>query len=123
MHPENLRMILNNLSANAVKYSPAGSTINCGIVDRKYTLRFFIRNIGPALEEGEDDRIFDMGFRGRRAIQHSTGSGLGLYIVKKTCELYDIDISYEPTPILGSTNVWHQFNLDFPSEIVVSGDW
>jgi signal transduction histidine kinase len=123
VHPENLRMILNNLSANAVKYSPTGSTIHCAIVDRKYTIRFYIRNIGPSLEEGEEDRIFDMGFRGRRAMQHSTGSGLGLYIVKTICGFYDIDISYEVASIANSSNVWHQFNLDFPSEIVKGGGW
>jgi len=123
MHPENLRMILNNLIANAVKYSPNGSAIHCGFLEQKYGIRFFIRNIGSPLAEGESLRIFDLGFRGAGA-HDVQGSGLGLFIVKKICNFYDIEVSYEPAPLrTRNNNVWHQFNVDFPREIVVEGGW
>ena len=124
VHPENLRMVLNNLIANAVKYSPNGSTIRCGFLEQKYGIRFLIRNIGPPLAEGEALRIFDLGFRGQRTQNQVEGSGFGLFIVKRICNFYDIEVSYEATPVRTSTrNVWHQFNLDFPREIVVDWDW
>jgi signal transduction histidine kinase len=124
MHPENLRMVLNNLIANAVKYSPNGSTIHCGFLEQKYGMRFFIRNIAPPLAEGEPLRIFDLGFRGQSMQNEVQGSGFGLFIVKRICNFYDIEVSYEAAPVRTRTeNVWHQFNLDFPREAVVGKDW
>jgi signal transduction histidine kinase len=123
-HPENLRMVLNNLIANAVKYSSNGSTIRCGFIGQKYGVRFFIRNIGPPLADGESLRIFDLGFRGQRTQNHVPGSGFGLFIVKRICNFYDIEVSYEAVPVRNRTqNVWHQFNLDFPREAVIGDGW
>jgi hypothetical protein len=123
MHHENLRMILNNLITNAVKYSPSGSTILCGFLEQPFSVRFFMKNLGPPLGEGDALRIFRFGFRGENAHKHKVrGSGLGLFIVKRLCSLYGVGVDYQPTPDHGrQRNVWHQFNLEFPRSMVDDG--
>src|ERR1700677_606136 len=67
VHPENIRIILNNLIQNAIKYSTRGSTLIVGTLVQKYSFRLLIRNLGFSLGEGEPARIFEMSFRGQEA--------------------------------------------------------
>jgi Histidine kinase-, DNA gyrase B-, and HSP90-like ATPase len=119
IHPENLRMILNNLISNAVKYSPQRSTIHCGFEEKAYSVLFFMRNLGLPPMKGEPLRIFELGFRGQNARQAKEGgSGLGLYVVKRLCDFYGIGVSYQSMPTDDKREkVWHQFNLDFPHDM------
>jgi len=122
IHPENLRMILNNLITNAVKYSAIGSEIRCGFFEQPYSIRFYMKNLAIDLLEEEQLRIFDFGFRGRNAQQEKIrGSGLGLYIVKRICDIYGISVAHMSTPTHNKKGtVWHQFNLDFSDDMVDS---
>jgi signal transduction histidine kinase len=82
-------------------------------------VRFSIANIGQPLAEGEALRMFDYGFRGRNAQQNSSqGSGIGLYIVKRICDYHRIALSYTPQVSRDRSNVWHEFQIDFPFDIV-----
>jgi signal transduction histidine kinase len=45
-----------------------------------------ISNNGPALEVGEEERIFDLGIRGKNASAVRRGFGIGLHFVKELVE-------------------------------------
>jgi signal transduction histidine kinase len=73
---------LGNLIANAVKYTPAGA-----VVVRLSASAVEVADTGPGLTSEEAERLFERGFRGSHAA-HSQGSGIGLSIVRRLCDLY-----------------------------------
>lgn len=65
---------------NAVKYSPAGSTISIGSADRGETVEFWVQDAGPGIPAGSEHLIFERA--GRADTSGAPGSGLGLSIVR-----------------------------------------
>jgi signal transduction histidine kinase len=65
---------------NAVKYSPAGSTIIIGSGDFEGAVEFWVQDSGPGIPPGAELTIFDRHARGET--QGASGSGLGLSIVR-----------------------------------------
>jgi signal transduction histidine kinase len=65
---------------NAVKYSPAGSTIIIGSGDFGGAVEFWVQDAGPGIPPGEELAIFERHTRGPSA--EASGSGLGLSIVR-----------------------------------------
>lgn len=122
MHPEDLRKILNNLLQNAIKYTPPYNVIECSFEQKKHSVSFSISNVGPRLESGEVWRAFDLGFRGENA-RKKRGTGVGLYVVHRLCDLYGISATYEDSaeePLEGNSELSkHVITLDFPAKIVV----
>jgi PAS domain S-box-containing protein len=81
-----LKIILNNLISNAVKYSDTNKedsylTVVISSDENSFTMK--VEDNGIGIMEKHTDKVFDMFFR---ATQKSEGSGLGLYIVKKVVE-------------------------------------
>jgi signal transduction histidine kinase len=121
MYPEDLRMILNNLLGNAVKYGADHTNIQGTFRWQAFGLTFSLRNKGPRLDDGEDLRLFDLGFRGRNARKTVEGSGIGLFLLKKLADLYEISVSYEQEASPPETSlVTHRFDLDFPVKLVAN---
>jgi len=87
-----LSVTLGNLIGNGVRYTGAGEV--CVRVGRGQVQ---ILDTGPGIPEQELPRIFDRHFRGRQA-QGSKGSGLGLSIVRRLCELYGWRIEFANRP-------------------------
>jgi signal transduction histidine kinase len=98
--PTLLRTILDNLISNALKYSPGHSTIQVlashhsqagqpGVVIR-------VENpvAGPAMRPAVE-QVFTKYYRAPQA-QHSTGSGLGLYLVRGLCTMLGGHARYFP---------------------------
>lgn len=79
-----LRIILTNLISNSIRYADFAKTTPylkiIGNVNQKEAV-LTISDNGLGIEKKDLDRIFDMFFR---ANQRSKGSGLGLFIFKKT---------------------------------------
>lgn len=121
IHPRNLRLILNNLAVNAIKYCFGGTSVICGVTERHYGARFSIRNLGVPMTDEEQLRIFELGFRGHNRGTRTPGTGLGLYLVKRVCDFHSIGITHKirasEWPLKGEP-VWHEFHLDFPAELV-----
>jgi signal transduction histidine kinase len=81
-----LKIILNNLISNAIKYADTNkehSYLRVEVSSDKKEFILKIEDNGIGIMEEHTDKIFDMFFR---ATQKSEGSGLGLYIVKKVVE-------------------------------------
>lgn len=77
-----LRMVLDNLISNAVKYSPAGGQIAVRVSQRGNEAWIEIADQGPGIPESEHDRVFEAFFQG--SVQHEghvRGTGIGLSVV------------------------------------------
>lgn len=79
-----------NLIDNAIKFTPIGGTVTVRSFQHGGTIEIQIEDTGVGIPEELQDRIFDRFFRGRQAgIEHVSGSGLGLSLVKAVIESHD----------------------------------
>ncbi len=88
-----LRVVLNNLISNSLKYhdpSKQSPFVDIAATKRDQKLEIEIQDNGVGIAYEYQAKVFDMFFR---ASEQSTGSGLGLYIVKETIEKLDGNIS------------------------------
>lgn len=78
------------LMDNAIKYSPAGSTIRITTISKKHMAGFEIVNSGPGIAPTALPHIFDRFYRVDSARSNSSknGYGLGLSLAKKIVELH-----------------------------------
>jgi signal transduction histidine kinase len=104
--PEKIEQVVNNLVANAIKYSPQDSDIEVevravrsemeldklpdGAPELKLpSLVVSVSDSGIGLPEGELDRIFDKFYRvNSKPVRTTPGAGLGLYICKIIVEAH-----------------------------------
>lgn len=78
--------ILSNLVGNAVRYSPAGTTVTIKLHIDATAFTFTVADEGIGVPAAERERIFEPFVRGSNVGQIS-GTGLGLNIVKRYTEL------------------------------------
>jgi two-component system sensor histidine kinase SenX3 len=104
-----------NLIANAIAYSPQGSSVGVGVkaVDRVVEIAVTDRGIGIA--EGEQDRVFERFYRADPARARRTGgSGLGLSIVKHAVQRHGGEVRLWSRPGRGSTFTIRLPQIDAP---------
>jgi len=89
-----LGIVLNNLIQNAFSFTEAGH-IRIGLGTDCVT----IEDTGHGMDKAELARIFDRFYRGA----DSTGSGIGLSIVKRVCEQFGWVSEFDSTPGVGTT--------------------
>ena len=109
-----LRMAVINLLDNAVKYSPAGCTIQVNVrdseraPDRVTLVGVVIEDEGPGIPQDKAERVFDRFYRvdeGRT--RDAGGAGLGLAIAKWAVEAHGGSISLTPRLPHGSVfSIW-----------------
>lgn len=76
-----------NVLENAVKYSPADSSIQIIIKKQVHFLRIEIKDEGIGIKKEEMNRIFQRFYRGKHeVIKQAEGSGVGLYLARKILE-------------------------------------
>ena len=85
------RLVLNLLD-NAVRYSPPGGVIEVGLIRRNGRSEIQVRDQGPGIPSGDQDRIFEPFFRGDAARSREAGApggaGLGLAIARRIAEMH-----------------------------------
>jgi PAS domain S-box-containing protein len=89
-----LRHILTNLVTNAVKYSPAGHTVDIALRQLDHQAVFTVRDQGIGIPDSDQHQMFQAFHRGRN-VGDTPGSGLGLMIVKRCVELHQGRIDFE----------------------------
>jgi signal transduction histidine kinase len=90
--PQKLRQALDNLVANAVKFTPKGGRVRVKVWREKGRAIFEIADSGPGIPASERETVFDrykQGSRGRAA----GGAGLGLAIARGIAEAHHGSIS------------------------------
>jgi two-component system sensor histidine kinase KdpD len=86
---------LKQLIDNAVKYSPAGSSILISAAEVGEAVSISVRDHGPGLTELEQSRVFDKFYRGRYDRSAVQGTGMGLSIAKEILEAHGGSIRVE----------------------------
>lgn len=89
---------------NAIKYSSYGNKkpqfIETKIEQTNEYINISISNLGVGILSEEMKNIFEMGYRGiLSSDRHRTGSGLGLYLVKKLVSSHHGDVSIASKPL------------------------
>lgn len=102
-----LRVLLQNLLTNAIKYSPSQSQIEVTITKIGDQVELMVEDSGPGLDEHEYERVFDRFYRvgGDRHQSGIPGCGLGLSIVQHVLTLYQGHIYLERSESLGGLRV------------------
>ena len=101
---DRLRMVVQNLIDNAIRYSRGKGTVHVKLsVDGKF-LRWEIHDNGVGIPKEQQKFIFQKFYRSDNAVRHQTqGSGLGLYIAKSVVEGLGGHIGFDSELDQGST--------------------
>lgn len=83
--PEALRRVLHNLLDNAFRHTPEGGRVEVRLREEGPWVRIAVRDTGPGLQPGEEERVFQRFYRGDPARTRG-GSGLGLSIARSLVE-------------------------------------
>lgn len=90
-----------NLIGNAIKFSPAGSSISMVAEERPGQVHFSISDAGPGIPAEYLSRVFDRYWQEKGADRR--GSGLGLYIAKGIVEAHGGEIWIDSAQGRGTT--------------------
>ena len=82
-----LRQVIANLVDNAVKYTPEGGSVYVGWDRRQDRVVIAVRDTGPGVPPGEQDKIWRRLYRGDQS-RSQRGLGLGLSVVKAVVEAH-----------------------------------
>ncbi|UKJ07898.1 sensor histidine kinase [Solitalea lacus] len=97
-----LTVILNNLISNSIRYYDQKSSdpyVKISVTVDKEQARIIVLDNGIGISEEYHQKVFDMFYR---VSEKSTGSGLGLFIVKETVEKLTGSITLDSKPGLGT---------------------
>lgn len=85
-----LRIVIENLLNNAVKYTPVNGRVSISLEKRGNDVVIDVRDSGPGVLDTERQAIFEPFHRGQAEYQSSVkGTGLGLAIAKEYVETHD----------------------------------
>ncbi len=111
--------VLDNIMNNAIKYSPDGGTIKCGLVETNDSVVLSISDEGLGIPKRDLTNVFDRFFRVDKARARSMGgTGLGLAISKEVVQQHKGKIWVESTEGKGTT-----FYISLPYLPYEEDDW
>lgn len=110
---QNLRSVLQNLLSNAIKYSVPGRNpiiqVKSAIQEGQFQIQ--VKDNGQGIDlEANKDKMFRMF---SRLSDQTAGTGVGLYIVKRTMEKIGGDVTVDSEPGRGTI-----FQLSFPANCI-----
>jgi signal transduction histidine kinase len=101
-----LRRAIANLVANAIAHTPRGGKVKLRVTSAAGSVEVSVADDGYGIDELERENLFE---RFSPVAQSGTGTGLGLYIVRRVAEEMGGGVRYEPRRPRGST-----FTLTLP---------
>jgi len=104
------KRVFDELISNALHYTNAGDTITIITTKDQNHAIFSIKDTGIGIPVDKQDEIFEIGTRAENArIKRSSGTGLGLYLVKNIVEYYGGTITF-----ISDENTGSEFKVMFP---------
>lgn len=103
---QGLRVLLDNLVSNAIRYTPAGGRVDVSVGEDTNGPFIEVCDSGPGIPVEERERVFDRFYRREGASE--PGSGLGLAIVKTVAARHGAAVTLDDAP-LGGLRVRVQF--------------
>lgn len=105
-----LRQVLANLVGNAIRHTPADSSIAICVGTTEKSVLLEVRDTGPGLSPEESEHVFERFYRADSSrTRESGGSGLGLSIVAALVAAHDGTVTVDSTPGQGAT-----FRVELP---------
>lgn len=102
--PENMRIVLQNLIDNAIKYSKDGTSVTITVTMKEGVVELAVQNQGIGIPKEQQKNIFKRFFRAPNAVHTETdGSGLGLYIVESIVKKHKGTIRFTSEENKGTT--------------------
>lgn len=93
-----------NLVENAIKFTPSGGEVTLRAQEEDGALVFEIQDTGVGIAPDLQTRVFDRFFRAnQKGVEHVTGSGLGLSLVKAVIENHHGRVWLQSEPGVGTT--------------------
>jgi signal transduction histidine kinase len=96
-----IEQVLMNLVSNALKYAPNGEIKISGAVHPEQVV-VCVSDEGPGIEAKDLPHIFDRFYRSTKAVKHTKGAGLGLYLARAIVEAHGGRIWADPKPDSGA---------------------
>jgi two-component system sensor histidine kinase GlrK len=86
---EKLRVMLDNLISNAIKFSPAGGAVRVAARRQDDSLELEVSDSGPGVSPEDRMRVFEPFYRGDHAADTLVkGTGIGLSVVREYAHLH-----------------------------------
>ena len=101
--PDAFGQVLLNLLTNAVKFSPAGSSIRVHARSAGDEAVVSVRDEGVGISPADQERIFERFYQARNSDASRRGTGIGLAIVRRFVEMHGGRIWVDSSPGTGST--------------------
>jgi signal transduction histidine kinase len=99
-----LRVAINNLLTNAIKYNDDGGTVRLAAEETADAVIIRVEDTGVGITQEDCGRVFDRFYRGQSAqVAQAGGHGLGLALAKDIVELHEGSLSVESELGKGST--------------------
>ncbi len=109
--PEKMRMVVQNLLDNAVRYTMSGGVVIIRLKMEGKEVISEIEDTGIGIPAGQQGSVFKKFFRGSNAMKLVTdGSGLGLFIVQEILQKHGGKVSFKSTEGKGTI-----FTFSIPS--------
>jgi len=101
--PLRLRQMLDNLLRNALRYTPAGGSVEVRAQQLGDRVTIDVTDTGVGIDAEDLPHVFDRFWRAEKSRNRETGgSGLGLSIVRRLAEAHGGSISVTSSPGVGS---------------------
>ncbi len=98
-----LRMSIENVLSNAIKYTPSGGQITVNVGSAKNRAFVAVEDNGVGISAADINRIFGQFSRLQNEMsQQVGGTGIGLYLSKHLAELHGGSVKVESRPGIGS---------------------
>ncbi len=101
---QRIGQLVDNLLVNAVRFTPSGGRVDVRALPTGTSWRIEVSDTGIGIPEGEEHRVFERFYRASNARQEVTsGSGLGLAVVKRVAEFHGGTVEVKSTLHEGTT--------------------
>ena len=107
-----LRIAINNLVTNAIKYSDPGGKVTLTAEEDECNIRISLRDNGIGIAPDETEKIFEKFYRSEREeTRNRNGHGLGLSLAREIIQLHNGTLTLNSTLGVGS-----EFVIEFRKE-------
>lgn len=97
---DKLRLVVDNLLSNAVRYTPEGGEMKIRLHARDGWVRLEVADSGPGIDPDDRAHVFDAFYQGANRPEGATrGTGLGLSIVREYVALHGGSAEVVDTPV------------------------